>query len=872
MLVVGAHNLHAKNIGDTLNAYATLRVGKLLEKTQVSQKTLSPTWDEQFAFKFVDSNDILAVEVYSTTRWKAETYLGTAIVPLYNFKDLCVRELRCPLESLNRKHVAVSGDVHLIIQCTKMGVPLPDLSGACRSNARDLHPQVRFGYGQLSLEVLSYEDVNSELIQQQQQQRSLCFMITVDGKQETKSEISEFQKAKRKSHKRKHKKKKAKREPRNIVTWSNVEKSAEKSANSNYTENEDGDNAYDVKMEEEEEEEDDPYRNVDNSFYFDVTSASTVELTFYESFNATASTTAAPQAPAAPCATNASLSSLAVVSGPSSSSSSAAITGTPPASAPAGGAKLGWAVLGRAGIAVSSIPVTALTGTEMELQLTALPTTTTTAANTTPPSSVMPATTTSSASSSSAASQSSSTILSATITTTASSSTSTAPVLGVVRVRALYQPPFRIPGAHALHSLFFGCFTPQFNWAYGSQTKETWSEAENSTTTTTRSSSSSSAPGIFKLADTESMAKRPHVEDSRAAVTAFWDEDTLADAFSSQENMRFYTHFVYDSPHTVFVGGSEDAGPAVLVVAAPDSRGFRKILLWTREGERRFVALGAAECLDKVRAECPALRHMKLREARGGPELRNALRDYEASNTPSRFKVGVLYAAPGQRTEAELMANTRVSGLFERFLDVLGERMELCGWPHYDGGLDTSESRSDGTYSRYTTFQGIELMYHVPSYMPFKKNDPQQIGRKRHVMNDTVVVIFKERMGLDDVVDVGSFQSHCTCVYFVVSPVFSDVSGDVNYNGDDVSNGELFYAVNVVYKDDILPAPPFLPRDDDEDGLGPLLRHDKGLHAWIVKKIVNADKNTKISSVYSAMNEKSRSIVLSRIVENTQLK
>ena len=421
---------------------------------------------------------------------------------------------------------------------------------------------------------------------------------------------------------------------------------------------------------------------------------------------------------------------------------------------------------------------------------------------------------------------------------------------------------------------------------------------------------------------TDGLEKQPHVEDSRASVTAFWDEDTLADAFSSQENMRFYYHFVYDSPHTVYVGSSEGTGPVVLVVAAPDSGGFRKVLLWTQAGERRLVALGPADCVEKVRSECPqALAGVKLREARGCPELRNALRDYEASNTPSRFKVGVLYAGPGQRTEAELMGNTRVSHLFERFLEVLGERVELCGWPHYDGGLDTSESCGDGTYSRYTTFQGIEVMYHVPSYMPFKRNDPQQIGRKRHVMNDTVVVVFKERgrrkkkksngnnnydVDDDDVVDIASFQSHCTCVYFVVSPVIIQNGGNNNNNGgkkkhhkgkksagrrnemdnieeeeeeEEEEDGELFYAVNVVYKDDILPAPPFLPRggggggmDDDYDEFGHLLRHDKGLHAWIVKKIVNADKNTKISSVYSSMNEKSRRIVLSKIVENTQLK
>ena len=784
VLVVGAHNLFPKNIGDTLNAYAILRVSKLSEKTQTSQKSLNPTWNEQFTFKFVNSNDILTVEVYAASRWKAETSLGTATIPLYNFKDFCVRELRCPLEALGHKHTisaaaggagappAVSGDIHLIVQCTKLGAPLPDLSEACRSRARDLYPQVHFGAGQLALEVASYEDS----VEAEGRQRSLCFRVVVDGVQEARSEISDAQRAEDSTEKKKKNKgKKGGAKDCSRITWGRTAKNKDK------------------------ETEEDPEKNRDNSFYFDVTSTSTVELTFYELICGGNNNS------------NSNSNNITTVSSSSSSTgtlqplSTSGTTGTPAPSGAAstmplsssgsGGTKAGWTVLGKATISITDLPVTTATKTKLELQLI-------------PPEGYT--------------------------------------AHGTVRMKVLYLPPFRVPGAQAQHALFFGCFTPQFNWAYGSQTKETWSGDH----------SSHSLPPAHRLVSTEGLAGPFHIEDSRGSVTAFWDEDTLADAFSAQENMRFYYHFVYDSPHTVFLGTGEASGPVVLVVAAPDSSGFRKIVLWTQDGERRLVALGTADCMDAIRAECPALAHTKFREARSGGGLRNAIRDYEASNTPSRFKVGVLYAGPGQRTEAALMANTHVSELFEQFLDVLGERVELCGWPHYDGGLDVGDSLADGRYSRYTTLQGIELMYHVPSYMPLRSNDAQQIARKRHVMNDTVVVVFKEPAGPDDVVDIASFQSHCTCVYFVVSPVVKDDT--------------LFYAVNVVYKDDILPAPPFLPQDGDDDG--PLLKHEKGLHAWIVKKIVNADKNTKISSVYSSMNVKSRSVVLSRIIENAQTK
>ena len=51
---------------------------------------------------------------------------------------------------------------------------------------------------------------------------------------------------------------------------------------------------------------------------------------------------------------------------------------------------------------------------------------------------------------------------------------------------------------------------------------------------------------------------------------------------------------------------------------------------------------------------------------------------------------------------------------------------------------------NEGLYSVYTYWRGIEIMFHVSTLLPYEKNDPQKLQRKRHVGNDIVCVVFLE--------------------------------------------------------------------------------------------------------------------------------
>lgn len=97
----------------------------------------------------------------------------------------------------------------------------------------------------------------------------------------------------------------------------------------------------------------------------------------------------------------------------------------------------------------------------------------------------------------------------------------------------------------------------------------------------------------------------------------------------------------------------------------------------------------------------------------------------------------------GQTTEEELFSNQEHSESFDKFLNLLGERIKLKGHTGFRGGLDTANGQT-GDYSVYSNYRNKEIMFHVSTLLPFSKTDQQQLERKRHIGNDIVAVVFQE--------------------------------------------------------------------------------------------------------------------------------
>ncbi|KAJ7584915.1 hypothetical protein C8J56DRAFT_949352 [Mycena floridula] len=105
-------------------------------------------------------------------------------------------------------------------------------------------------------------------------------------------------------------------------------------------------------------------------------------------------------------------------------------------------------------------------------------------------------------------------------------------------------------------------------------------------------------------------------------------------------------------------------------------------------------------------------------------------------------KVGILYVAPGQTEEAEILSNTHGSPAYTRFLEGIGRLINLRGQLDvYAGGLDPDE---DGQYA-YAWWDDIgQVLYHTATMMPARQDDPNCTYKKRHIGNDFVRIVWND--------------------------------------------------------------------------------------------------------------------------------
>lgn len=76
-------------------------------------------------------------------------------------------------------------------------------------------------------------------------------------------------------------------------------------------------------------------------------------------------------------------------------------------------------------------------------------------------------------------------------------------------------------------------------------------------------------------------------------------------------------------------------------------------------------------------------------------------------------------------------------------------RASVGAFCHFSGDMTGKESY-------YTVYAGHEVMYHVSTILPYSKDNPQQLERKRHIGNDIVNIIYT-----DDPAAVDSFNPNC---------------------------------------------------------------------------------------------------------------
>lgn len=114
-----------------------------------------------------------------------------------------------------------------------------------------------------------------------------------------------------------------------------------------------------------------------------------------------------------------------------------------------------------------------------------------------------------------------------------------------------------------------------------------------------------------------------------------------------------------------------------------------------------------------------------------------------------------------------------------RFQTTLGNilshfRASTRAFCHFSGDMTGKESY-------YTVYAGHEVMYHVSTILPYSKDNPQQLERKRHIGNDIVNIIYT-----DDSAAVDMFNPNCIRSQFTRELTqryrFYTLKADVNEN------------------------------------------------------------------------------------------
>ncbi|SAM08583.1 hypothetical protein [Absidia glauca] len=222
--------------------------------------------------------------------------------------------------------------------------------------------------------------------------------------------------------------------------------------------------------------------------------------------------------------------------------------------------------------------------------------------------------------------------------------------------------------------------------------------------------------------------------------------------------------------------------------------------------------------------------------------LEKELLHLDEIEVPPAYKFGVLTIKDNQTNEEEWFSNTGVTDAFDRFLNLIGDRIQLLGYDGYAAGLDTKTGETGDT-SVVSRWKDYEIMFHVAALMPYHQNDKQQVQRKRYIGNDIVCLVFLEG---NQVFDPNAIRSKFLHVYIVVRL--------------ESVNGETRWRIEVVRKNNVPEFGPSLPNP-------PLFYDDTTLRKFLTLKLISAENAALKCDNFSVPNNRARAGLLKNIVE-----
>ncbi|XP_076752653.1 rap GTPase activating protein radish isoform X1 [Xylocopa sonorina] len=367
-----------------------------------------------------------------------------------------------------------------------------------------------------------------------------------------------------------------------------------------------------------------------------------------------------------------------------------------------------------------------------------------------------------------------------------------------------------------------------------------WDESESGEATDT------------ELAEVQQELDTDEVPRKKTTIEEQWEKNQGFELTSVEQET--YEKYFYGTEHWNYFTNDEDLGPVILSIKQETLNGRDQFRILVRAISYTVHGLIPTSCVFADRYNREEVVRSLGTEVNVNPPLtlgqlpdtQDELLKLDQVFIKSELKVGVLYVQEDQRTEEEILDNHENSPLFDEFLQILGDKIRLKGFDKYKGGLDTIHDLT-GLYSVYTNWRGIEIMYHVSTFLPNEKHDVQRVQKKRHIGNDIVCVVFLEA-------DKTPFNPACMKSHFLYTFILVRVSPRIKRK-------VTRYEVSVATRDEVGAYKPYL-WEQNVFKKGPMFRE------WLLTKIVNGERASYSAPKFAKMQERTRTQMLEDIVAN----
>ncbi|KAL7715504.1 Rap/Ran GTPase-activating protein [Entamoeba marina] len=289
--------------------------------------------------------------------------------------------------------------------------------------------------------------------------------------------------------------------------------------------------------------------------------------------------------------------------------------------------------------------------------------------------------------------------------------------------------------------------------------------------------------------------------------------------------------------------------PTALSVIPGYNGGFRKGIVMSKKGSIRCLIPNEITKMKDFKPAFPELSTGNFFKVSDKEKFEKEVVRYEQMSVITHYKFGVLYVKEHQTDENEMFGNTDNCPAFDKFMNLMGQKVELLGFDKYRGGLDVRNG-STGEHSYFTNHHCFEIMYHVSTMLPEQPGDLQRVEKKRHIGNDIVVIIFKENS--NDPADKFNplwLASQFNHIFIVVQPD----------NNSETNDG---YTITVGCKSSVNPFAPFMSGDHFD--------HSPQTRDFILNKAINGERTAMFSPAFRGNTTKTRREQLRLLLESVE--